>query len=139
MDRNYRSPPVGQHIVCTFIAPRGFTVDHAKVLETAIETLKDFGYGIFDTTVGYFNSERNFDGNTGYTAVITLSESHMSFHTYPEYGTIAFDFYTCRSDDSDSAWEVFTPLEKKLIARFGFQELLGSKMSFPRLVRPHAG
>ncbi|MBN86415.1 MAG: adenosylmethionine decarboxylase [Dehalococcoidia bacterium] len=31
----------------------------------------------------------------GYTAVALLSESHMSFHTWPEKELIAFDIFTC--------------------------------------------
>ena len=32
---------------------------------------------------------------TGKSAVILLSESHISIHTYPEWGYIALDIYTC--------------------------------------------
>ena len=31
----------------------------------------------------------------GFTLVALLSESHMSFHTFPERGVISFDFFTC--------------------------------------------
>lgn len=31
----------------------------------------------------------------GVTALLLLSESHMSIHTYPEKGFIALDIYTC--------------------------------------------
>jgi spermidine synthase len=31
----------------------------------------------------------------GFTTVALLSESHMSFHTFPERGVISFDFFTC--------------------------------------------
>ena len=31
----------------------------------------------------------------GFTLVALLSESHMSFHTFPERGIISFDFFTC--------------------------------------------
>ena len=30
---------------------------------------------------------------SGFTAVICLSESHLSFHTWPEYGRINLDIY----------------------------------------------
>lgn len=135
---SYRSPAVGQHIVCTFMAPQLLLVDHRPLVEVAEMVLRDFRYGIFGVTVGYFNEKRERDGETGYTAVMTLSESHLSFHTYPEHGTVAFDLYTCRSDDDDAAWEVFTPLRKILEARFGARVLAGTIMSFPRLVKPHS-
>ena len=31
----------------------------------------------------------------GFTLVALLSESHMSFHTFPERGVVSFDFFTC--------------------------------------------
>ena len=31
----------------------------------------------------------------GLTVLVLLEESHLSIHTYPEYGFIAFDCYTC--------------------------------------------
>ena len=31
----------------------------------------------------------------GFTLVALLSESHFSFHTFPERGAISFDFFTC--------------------------------------------
>ena len=31
----------------------------------------------------------------GFTLVALLSESHFSFHTFPERGVISFDFFTC--------------------------------------------
>ena len=33
----------------------------------------------------------------GFTALLLLSESHMSIHTYPENWYIAIDLYTCGS------------------------------------------
>lgn len=36
----------------------------------------------------------------GLTAVILLSESHISVHTFPEQGTAAFDIFTCGEADS---------------------------------------
>jgi S-adenosylmethionine decarboxylase len=31
----------------------------------------------------------------GLTILIMLEESHLSIHTYPEHGFVAFDCYTC--------------------------------------------
>lgn len=147
VQKAYCSPAVGQHVVCTFLLPREILVDHRPLIDMAEKVLREFRYGIFGVMVGYFNEERVRDGKTGYTAVLTLSESHMSFHTYPEhetriagnsYGTVAFDFYTCRSDDNDAAWEVFTPLRESLEKRFGAKVLGGTLMSFPRLVKPNS-
>ncbi|WP_037035635.1 adenosylmethionine decarboxylase [Rahnella sp. WP5] len=37
-------------------------------------------------------------GGEGVTGVFLLSESHLSFHTYPETGYISIDLYTCGKD-----------------------------------------
>jgi len=31
----------------------------------------------------------------GLTVLVLLEESHLSIHTYPEFGFVAFDCYTC--------------------------------------------
>lgn len=36
----------------------------------------------------------------GLTAILLLSESHISVHTFPERGSAAFDIYTCGVADS---------------------------------------
>ena len=37
-----------------------------------------------------------FDGGgEGFTGVVILSESHAVIHTYPEFGYLAFDLYSC--------------------------------------------
>ncbi len=36
----------------------------------------------------------------GLTAILLLSESHISVHTYPEQGSAAFDIFTCGKADS---------------------------------------
>jgi S-adenosylmethionine decarboxylase len=38
-----------------------------------------------------------FDGEGGVTGLIALTESHLACHTYPEYGTITFNLYCCRT------------------------------------------
>jgi S-adenosylmethionine decarboxylase len=42
----------------------------------------------------------------GVSGVILLAESHMSIHTWPEYGYAAVDFYTCGACLSESAHSV---------------------------------
>jgi S-adenosylmethionine decarboxylase len=35
--------------------------------------------------------------------VVVISESHLSIHTWPEYGYAALDFYTCGDIDPKAA------------------------------------
>jgi S-adenosylmethionine decarboxylase len=38
-----------------------------------------------------------FPGESGVTGMIALTESHLTCHTYPEYGTATFNLYCCRT------------------------------------------
>ena len=38
--------------------------------------------------------DHTFEGD-GYTVFFVLSESHCSLHTYPEYGHLFMDYFTC--------------------------------------------
>jgi S-adenosylmethionine decarboxylase proenzyme len=51
-----------------------------------------------------------FDGSdSGLTGFAVLGESHISFHTWPEYGFAAVDVFTCGNKcDPAKAVEVFT-------------------------------
>jgi S-adenosylmethionine/arginine decarboxylase-like enzyme len=40
--------------------------------------------------------EHIFDGLGGRTALLLLSQSHASIHTWPEYRYVSVDFYSCR-------------------------------------------
>lgn len=38
-----------------------------------------------------------FDGAGGVTAIVALTESHLTVHTYPEHGVATFNLYCCRT------------------------------------------
>jgi len=42
----------------------------------------------------------------GITGIIIISESHLSIHTWPEYGYASVDFYTCGDGNPENAYEV---------------------------------
>ena len=56
--------------------------------------------------------------NPGVTGFALLKESHISIHTWPEYGYAALDFFTCGGADSYKALEevkrVFQPKAVKV-------------------------
>lgn len=42
----------------------------------------------------------------GVSGVVVVEESHLSIHTWPEYGYAAIDFFTCGDGDPNEAHEV---------------------------------
>lgn len=52
-----------------------------------------------------------FPGASGVTGMIALTESHLTCHTYPEYGAATFNLYCCRTRPE---WEWETNLKNVL-------------------------
>lgn len=50
----------------------------------------------------------------GVSGVVVISESHLAIHTWPEYGYVAIDIFTC--GDKIEPWEAFKFLEKSFKA-----------------------
>ncbi len=48
----------------------------------------------------------------GASGIILIAESHLSFHTWPEYGLATLDIYTC--GDKEQAEKAYKYLLKKL-------------------------
>ena len=91
----------GLHILATFSAPvaalrdvaacRAFFDEliHTQRLEKVGEAYHSFAT---DTT-----------GAEGFTAVLALTESHLSIHTWPEYGLATFDVFLSNFRRDNSA------------------------------------
>lgn len=47
----------------------------------------------------------------GVSGVIVIAESHLTIHTWPEYGYAAVDIFTC--GESVNPWKAFDYLEKE--------------------------
>lgn len=61
-------------------------------------------------------SWHKFSGPGGVTGIALLSESHLTCHTYPEFGAASFNLYCCRNR---TAW----PWEKMLRDLLGATEV----------------
>lgn len=63
--------------------------DGAKLNNFFYEELSRAGFNVLGQLF------HKFDGGGGVTGLFLLSESHLSYHTYPESNYISIDLYTC--------------------------------------------
>ena len=91
--------PVGRHVVLDL-----FDVDPRRMRDAETETsalrqaLTACGFHVLG------DCWHAFDGG-GATGLVLLSESHASFHTYPERGYVAFDLFACGDADLEGLVE----------------------------------
>ncbi len=62
--------------------------DSTKMLKIMEDVAKRVGAKILHSYTYQFSPQ-------GVTAVVVISESHLSIHTWPEWNVAAFDFFTC--------------------------------------------
>lgn len=62
----------------------------------------------------------------GFTAVVCLSESHLSIHTWPEHGLINLDIYLSnfKRNNEDAVTGIFQALEKYFAATVLQQQII---------------
>lgn len=77
----------GLHILATFAAPAAALRDAAACQHFFAELVARLGL----TSVG--EVYHVFEENAGFTAVLALTESHLSIHTWPEHGLATFDVF----------------------------------------------
>lgn len=109
---------LGVHIIADFLG-----VDPGKIAK--VEDLRPIldravsksGLHVISSIFHQFNP-------FGVSAAYVLSESHLSVHTWPEYGYVALDIFTCGSDECafkalDLLIEELKPkiVEKKVLRR----------------------
>ena len=49
----------------------------------------------------------SLDSGPGVSAIAIIAESHISIHTWPEYGVVTMDFYSCKPYDPRKVLERF--------------------------------
>lgn len=81
---------------------KAILVNHNLFIDELYKLIIDSGMKPFGQLIKYFGEENN----SGYTLIIGLEESHISFHTFPlleEDEKCAIDVYTCNiSKDNGS-------------------------------------
>ena len=83
----------GQHLIIEFTNCNEKIINNLEILDDFLskEILK------YDLTI-LQKSSHKFEPH-GVTMLYLLSESHLSIHTWPEYGYLSFDLYSCGKSD----------------------------------------
>jgi S-adenosylmethionine decarboxylase len=93
--RNPTVKAIGRHLLADLqgIAAEPLQ-DESLLREIFVGALLAAGFTILDTSFHKFGS-----GGFGVTGMALLSESHAAFHTYPEFGYLALDVFSCGEQD----------------------------------------
>ncbi len=87
---------LGRHILIDFFGVDAKKLkDRNKLMAVLRHALKEGGFSIIREA----GSHKFKGGGQGVTGFILLAQSHAAFHSYPEYGYIALDVYSCGSHD----------------------------------------
>ena len=87
----------GLHLLATFTAPAGPLTDAAACQAFFDAEIRARGL----SKVG--EAYHRFPGSGGFTAVVARTESHLSIHTWPEYGLATFDVFLSNYQRDNSA------------------------------------
>lgn len=80
---------LGKHLLVEFTdCDREALNDLKRMEKILVEAAQKAGATIVDSVFHLYNPH-------GVSGVIVIAESHMSIHTWPEYGYAAVDFFTC--------------------------------------------
>jgi S-adenosylmethionine decarboxylase len=84
--------PAGTHLLADFHGVDAARLQDGAELET---TLRDAALGAGAHIL--YSHLHGFGEGAGVTGVVLLAESHISIHTWPEYGFAAVDIFMCGS------------------------------------------
>ena len=97
--KNVKNAHMGQHLLVeVYNVPFDKLNDKEKIEKTMIRAVETEGLTVLNTFTHQFDPY-------GVTTLISLAESHLSCHTWPEKGCVAIDIFTCGSKNPRSvAW-----------------------------------
>ena len=100
MTRPFSDPslPVGRHLVAELSGIEAALLSDPDQISTLlVAAAKASGATVLSSHMHHFG-----DGQ-GVTGVVLLAESHMSIHTWPEYGYAAIDIFVCGACTPEAA------------------------------------
>jgi len=97
---------LGKHILVEFYGCNPEKLKDTAMLQTEFENAADMsGATVVDSTFHTFSPY-------GVSGVVVIAESHLTIHTWPEYGYAAVDLFTC--GDTVDPWKAFSYLKSVL-------------------------
>jgi S-adenosylmethionine decarboxylase len=95
---------LGRHIIAEFYDCDKEILDNIDGIEFHMKQ------AAYETGATIVNSSFHRFLPYGVSGVVVISESHLTIHTWPEYGYAAVDLFTC--GDHVDPWKAFTYLKK---------------------------
>ncbi|BAI80441.1 adenosylmethionine decarboxylase [Deferribacter desulfuricans SSM1] len=99
---------LGKHILVEFYGCDKDVLNNSKLLD------KEMQYAAEISGATIINSTFHTFSPYGVSGVVVIAESHLTIHTWPEYGYAAVDLFTC--GDTVDPWIAFEHLKKILKA-----------------------
>ncbi|RLG52572.1 MAG: S-adenosylmethionine decarboxylase proenzyme [Thermoproteota archaeon] len=100
---------LGRHLILEFYGCPKELLDSIEYIRDAlVKAAKEANATVLSNTFHKFNPQ-------GITGVVVISESHLSIHTWPEYGYAAVDIFTC--GDHTDPWAAYEILVRALKPR----------------------
>ena len=99
---------LGRHILVEYYdCDKEILNNHALIEKYMVEAAKEANATVVTSCFHMFNP-------WGVSGAVIIQESHLTIHTWPEYGYASVDLFTC--GDSVNPWVAFDYLEKNLKA-----------------------
>jgi S-adenosylmethionine decarboxylase proenzyme len=97
---------LGRHLVVELSDCNRDILNNLELLESHMnESVRQSGATIVRSVFHRYNPQ-------GVSGVVVIAESHISIHTWPEYGYAAVDFFTC--GDTVDPYKAFEYLKRQL-------------------------